>query len=62
MSNKSFKIYETKLCECGHVCPVSYAVIDEDGYYTCPDCYIKELESLFIDEAEEYLKHENRLN
>lgn len=37
------KIYETISCECGHVCPIEFAIIDEDGIYTCPNCVIKEI-------------------
>ena len=62
MSNKTFKIYETVKCECGHVCPVSLVVIDEDGFYTCPHCYITELEALFLDEEDNIFIQKNRFN
>jgi hypothetical protein len=35
------KIYETVLCECGHDCPIDYAIIDEDANYTCVKCYME---------------------
>lgn len=30
-------------CECDHNCPIEYALIDNDGLYTCPNCYIEEI-------------------
>ena len=35
------KTYEFVKCECGHMCPIDFAIIDEDAIYTCPDCYIE---------------------
>ena len=51
----NYKIYKVVLCECGCFCPIDYAVIDEDGYYICPNCYIQELEALFIDDSDEFI-------
>lgn len=33
------KNYEVVKCECGHVCPINFAFIDQDGNYTCSNCY-----------------------
>lgn len=42
---KQYKFYEIVKCECGHSCPIEFAVIDDDSNYTCPDCCIDELNS-----------------
>lgn len=41
--NKQYKFYEIVKCECGHDCPIEFAVINDDSNYTCPDCYIEYL-------------------
>ena len=39
------KTYEITKCECGHECPIEFARIDDDAIYTCPNCYIDEVNS-----------------
>lgn len=34
------KTYETVDCECGKECPVEFAIIDDNGCWTCPTCVI----------------------
>ena len=33
------KTYETINCECGHECPVEFAISNDEGQWTCPNCY-----------------------
>lgn len=37
--------YEEIECECGHTCPVGFAVMDSEGVWTCPNCVIDMLTS-----------------
>ena len=32
------KTFEVVKCECGHVAPVEFSTVDENGCWTCPDC------------------------
>lgn len=40
------KNYEVVKCECGHECPIDFAIIDEDANYTCPNCHIGHLNEI----------------
>ena len=38
------KVFEFVKCECGHDCPVEFGIVNDDSVWTCPNCYIEEME------------------
>jgi hypothetical protein len=44
-----WKFFEVVKCECGHECPIVFAIIDDDANYTCPNCHIDYLNDLLND-------------
>lgn len=34
---------ETVDCECGNKCPIEYEIMDEEGNWVCPNCYMESI-------------------